>query len=131
MDPRNAPPNPFARPLSETSTRDARSAPIPPPPFSLQAPVRQSQPTLVNDPFLPRRNERDRPLQEASTVSQGPFSLGQYAAALAREPSRLVTIPAEGRPRESNGSWSLGDRATNGYMSQDVRGELTSSTCAP
>jgi len=124
MDPRNIPQNPFARPPSETSTRDPRGPPIPPPPYTLQAPVRQPQPTFTNDPFLPRRNDLDGSRQEIHrTVSQSPFSLEKYAAGLPREPPGSATVSAEGKLRDTNGSWSLGDRIMNGYRSQDMKGE--------
>lgn len=125
MDLRNISQDPLARAPPETSTRDSRSAPIPPPPYTLQAPVRQSQPTFTTDPFLPRRNELDGSRQEPHrTVLQSPFSLEKYSAGLRREPPGSGTVSAEEKLRDTNGSWSLGDRLVNGYKSHHTQGEL-------
>lgn len=127
MDPRNTPRDPFGRPTSESATRDPRNAPIPPPPYTLQAPLRQPQPTFANDPFLPRRNEQDGSRQEPPRpISQSPFSLEKYAAALSRESTKPAMISGEGKPRDTNGAWSYGDRMMNGYRSHDTAGELIS-----
>ncbi len=124
MDPRNIPQTPFARPPSETSTRDPRSAPIPPPPYTLQAPIRQPLPTFNNDPFLPRRHDLDGSRHELHRpVSQSPFSLEKYAAGSPRDPPGSATVLAEGMLRDTNGSWSLGDRLMNGFQSHNTRGE--------
>ena len=86
MDPRNNLQNPFIRPLSQPSARDPRQAPIPPPPYTLQTPAHRLPPSLNNDPFLPRRSERDESRQEPpKPSSQGPYTIGSYAASLPRE----------------------------------------------
>ena len=86
MDPRNNLQNPFIRPLSQPGARDPRQAPIPPPPYTLQTPTHRLQPSLNNDPFLPRRNERDESRQEPPKSSpQGPYTIGSYATRLPRE----------------------------------------------
>lgn len=127
MDPRNTPRDPFGRPTSESTTRDPRNAPIPPPPYTLQAPLRQPQPTFANDPFLPRRNEQDGSRQEPPRpIPQSPFSLEKYAAALSRESTKPAMTSGEGKPRDTNGAWSYGERVMNGYRPHDTAGELIS-----
>ncbi|KAF6230522.1 hypothetical protein HO133_004866 [Letharia lupina] len=119
MDPRNNLQNPFARPLSQSSARDPRQAPIPPPPYTLQAPAHRLQPSLNNDPFLPRRNERDESRPEPpKSLSQGPFTIGSYAAGLPRDALGMA-MEIRDRPQENNhsGSWvpRVGDGRADRY----------------
>lgn len=119
MDSRNSLQNPFARPLSQPSARDPRQAPIPPPPYTLQAPTHRLQPSMNNDPFLPRRNERDESRQETpKPPSQGSFIIGSYATSMPRDaPGTVMEI--RDRPQEHNhaGSWMsrLGDGRADRY----------------
>ena len=126
MDPRSTPHHPFPRPLSEHSLRDSRSVPLPPPPYTLQAPIRQSHPTLTNDPFLPRRNERSDPRQApGQTLPQSPFSLEKYAASLSREAPASAMMLANGQQqtlRDSDGAWRSADRGVDGSMHRNIHG---------
>ena len=124
MDPRNTPSHqPFARPLSQSGVRDARHAPIPPPPYTLQAPLRTSQPTLNHDPFLPRRNEQEDSHQEPyKSLGQASFNLGNYAAGLQREASK-VGLENRDRVQENGTSWMLGDGRIDRYRSQSGDGK--------
>lgn len=127
MDSRTTPLNPFARPLSEQGVRDPRNVPIPPPPYTLQAPVRPSQPTFTNDPFMPRRVERDDSRQEpAKSLAQGTFSVGSYAASFPRDALGTATVFAEGKRvlRDNSGSWRLGEQRLDRFRPQDTDGEL-------
>ena len=126
MDPRSAPQNTFVQQRSsENIISDSRKAPVPPLPYTLQTPVRPSQPTLSNDPFFPRRNERDDPRQgPLNRPSQSPFSLDKYAASLARDVPHPVSLGPEGHHvlRESRGTWRLGDGRADGYRPRDTQG---------
>lgn len=124
MDHRNTPSRqPFARPLSQPGVRDARHAPIPPPPYTLQAPLRTSQPTLNHDPFLPRRNEQEDSRQEPyKSLSQASFNLGNYAAGLQREASK-VGLENRDRVQENGTSWMLGDGRIDRYRSHSGDGK--------
>ena len=136
MDSRNNLQHPFARPLSQSSAHDPRQAPIPPPPYTLQAPTHRLQPSLNNDPFLPRRNERDEPRQEPSKpLSQGPFTLSAYAAGLHRHrESTGAAKEIRDRPQEHShgGPWMprLADGRTDRYRHHTVEGMLQLSTNA-
>ena len=131
MDLRNSPHNPFARPLSEQIIRDQRdrSRPPPPPPpplYTLQAPVRQSQPTLARDPFIPRRRERDDSRQgSANSLSQSPFGLRKYAATLTREALGLSTMPQDGMlsSQDSRETWRSADGRVHGNGGRNIEGE--------
>ena len=127
MEPRSTPHNPFVRPLSAHNVRDARDVPVPPPPFTLQAPIRQSEPTLSNDPFLPRRNDRDNPRPgPVNSLPPSPFSLEKYAASLSRAAPPTPTTLAEGpqTPRDNSGPWNQGDRTIDGFRLRGVHGKL-------
>ena len=120
--------NPFARPLSQSSARDPRQAPIPPPPYTLQAPAHRLQPSLNNDPFLPRRNERDESRQEPpKPLSQGPFTIGSYAATLSRD-GLGTGMETRERTKENShsGSWMprLGDGRADRYRHHAAEGKL-------
>ena len=128
MDSRNNLQYPFARPLSQPNARDPRQAPIPPPPYTLQAHPHRLQPSLNNDPFLPRRNERDESRQELpKPSSQGPYSIGSYTAHLPRE---NVATPMEirDRPQENShgGSWlsRVADGRPDRYRHHATEGKL-------
>ncbi len=132
MDSRNNLQNPFIRPLSQSSARDPRQAPIPPPPFTLQAPAHHLQPSLNNDPFLPRRSERDEPRQEPrKPSSQGPYTIGSYAASLSRE---ALATPMEIRDRSQEnshgGPWMprVGDGRPDRYRHHATEGRLQLSS---
>lgn len=119
MDSRSNLQNPYVRPLSQSSARDPRQAPIPPPPYTLQAPTHRLPPSLNHDPFLPRRNERDDSRQETpKPLSQGSFIVGSYATSVPRDaPGTLMEI--RDRPQENHhaGSWMsrLGDGRADRY----------------
>ena len=125
MDPRNTGQNPFARPLSQPNTRDPRQAPIPPPPYTLQAPLNRSQLPFGSDPFIPRRNERDDPRQEPPKAStHGPFSISSYAVSLPREVLGTATSVAD-RQRDNMGSWTRnGEGNGDRFRPQQMEGEL-------
>lgn len=129
MDSHNNLQNPFARPLSQSSARDPRQAPIPPPPYTLQAPAHRLQPSLNNDPFLPRRSERDDTRQEPPRpLSQAPFALGSYpATSLSREGSG-TTMEIRDRPQENSHSapWMqrIGDGRADRYRHHVLEGKL-------
>ena len=124
MDPRdNASQAPFPRPMSQPGFRDPRHAPIPPPSYTLQTPVRTAQPTLNHDPFLPRRQEYDDVRQgQSKSLLQTPFGLGNYAASASRD---ALAIAAENRDRvQDNGmNWRLGEGRMDQYGSQNGDGE--------
>ena len=124
MDPRNTSSHqPFARPLSPPGVRNARLAPIPPPPYTLQAPLHASQPTPNRDPFLPRRNEHEEVRQEQhKSLSQSPFSLGNYTAGLQREASGAA-MENRDSVQENGGSWRFGDGRMGRYRSQSGDGK--------
>ena len=126
MDPRNNGHHaPFTRPLSQPGARDARHAPIHPPPYTLQAPLRTSQSTLSHDPFLPRRTEQQDVRQEQHRpLSRSSFSLGKYAASLQREASGVAMENRE-RVQENGAGWRLGDERIDRYRSQSGEGKQT------
>ena len=102
MDSRNKIQHPFPPPLPQSSVRDPRQAPIPPPPYTLQAPAHRLQPSLNDDPFIPRRNERDESRREQPKPSpHGPYTLGSYATSLSRE---SLAHPRETRDRPQEAS---------------------------
>ena len=128
MDSRNNLQYPFARPLSQPNARDPRQAPIPPPPYTLQAHPHRPQPSLNNDPFLPRRNERDDSRQELpKPSSQGPYSLGSYTAHLPRE-NLGTPMEIRDRPQENShgGSWlsRVADGRADRYRHHATEGTL-------
>ena len=127
MESRNNLQIPLTRPLSQSSGRDPRQAPIPPLPYTLQAPPHRLQPSLNNDPFLPRRNERDESRQEPpKPLSQGPFTVGSYAASLPRD-ALGTTMELRERPQDNNhsGSWTsrIGDGRADRYRQYTTEGE--------
>ena len=112
----------FSRPLSQPALRDPRHAPIPPPPYTLQAPVRTTHP-LNHDPFLPRRNDYEDAWQEQiKPPSQGPFSLGTYAASAPRDALATATENRE-RVQENSGNWRFADGRVDRYRSQSGDGK--------
>ena len=123
MDSRtNASHSAFSRPLSQPTLRDPRHAPIPPPPYTLQAPVRTAQP-LNHDPFLPRRNDYDDAWQEQiKPPSQGAFSLGTYAASAPRDALATATENRE-RVQENSANWRFTDGRVDRYRSQSGDGK--------
>ena len=128
MDSRNNLQYPFARPLSQPNARDPRQAPIPPPPYTLQAHPHRLQPSLNNDPFLPRRNERDESRQELpKPSSQGPYSIGSYTA---HPPREKLGTPMEirDRPQENShgASWlsRVADGRADRYRHHATEGKL-------
>lgn len=124
MDPRNTSSHqPFARPLSPPGVRNARLAPIPPPPYTLQAPLHASQPTPNHDPFLPRRNEHEEVRREQhKPLSQSPFSLGNYTTGLQREASGAA-MENRDSVQENGDSWRFGDGRMGRYRSQSGDGK--------
>ena len=125
MDPRNTGQHPFARPPSQPSTRDPRHAPIPPPPYLLQAPSNRTQASFSSDPFLPRRPERDDSRREPPRSStQGPFSISSsYGSSLSRELLGAATDIA-GRQRNNSGSWIRnGDVKVGNHRPSQMEGE--------
>ena len=139
MDSRSNLQNHFARPLSQSTARDPRQAPIPPPPYTtLQTHTHRLQPSLNNDPFLPRRNERDdaRP-EPPKPMSQGPYPIGSYAASLPRE-ALGTAMEIRDRPQDNNhtGSWMprLGDGRADRYRhhpTEGTRSTYLSLYCVP
>ena len=128
MDPRNNLQYPFARPLSQPNARDPRQAPIPPPPYTLQAHPHRLPPSLNNDPFLPRRNERDDSRQELpKPSSQGPYSLGSYTTHLPRE-NLGTPMEIRDRPQENShgASWlsRVADGRADRYRHHATEGKL-------
>ena len=112
----------FPRPLSQPALRDPRHAPIPPPPYTLQAPVRTAHP-FNHDPFLPRRNDYEDAWQEQiKPPSQGPFSLGTYAASAPRDALATATENRE-RVQENSGNWRFADGRVDRYRSQNGDGK--------
>lgn len=129
MDPRVGPPNPFARTLSQPDARDSRNPPVPPPPFMLQAPVRQSQTTLLHDPFLPRRIQVEDPRQGGSKIlAQGPLGVGSYTSSFPREVLGNAARLPEGNQvmKDTAGSWRLGDQR-GGHTSRTMQGTFGTS----
>ena len=127
MDSRNSLQHHFPPPLTQSSVRDPRQAPIPPPPYTLQAPAHRLQPSLNNDPFLPRRNERDESRQEPPKPSpQGPYTLGSYAASLSRE-SLAAPMEMRDRPQETSHTAPWMPRVADGraerYRHHSTEGE--------
>lgn len=130
MDSRNNLQNSFTRPLSQPHARDPRQAPIPPPPYTLQTPTHRLQPSLNNDPFLPRRNDRDESRREPPMPSsQGPYSLGSYPANLPRDGLR-TPMEIRDRPQENShaASWMprLADGRTDRYRHHATEGKIVS-----
>ena len=112
----------YPRPLSQPALRDPRHAPIPPPPYTLQAPVRTAHP-LNHDPFLPRRNDYEDTWQEQSKPPpQGPFSLGTYAASAPRDALATATENRE-RVQDNSGNWRFADGRIDRYRSQSGDGK--------
>ena len=125
MDSRNNLQHPFPPPLSQSSVRDPRQAPIPPPPYTLQAPAHRLPPSLNNDPFLPRRNERDESRPEPpKPLPQYP--LGSYAAGLSRE-SLAAPMEMRDRPQETSHTAPWMPRVADGraerYRHHSTEGE--------
>ena len=129
MDSRNNLQYPFARPLSQPNARDPRQAPIPPPPYTLQAPPPHRPQSILNkDPFLPRRNERDESRQELpKPSSQGPYSIGSYTAHLPRE-NLGTPMEIRDRPQENSHGASWLSRVADGrpdrYRHHATEGKL-------
>lgn len=69
MDPRHSAQHPFSRPPSHPTIHESRFAPIPPPPYSSQQSSMPSDLLHGNDPFLRRRNEREREREDYRTSS--------------------------------------------------------------
>ncbi len=112
----------FPRPLSQPAARDPRHAPIPPPPYTLQTPVRTAHP-FNHDPFLPRRNDYEDAWQEQiKPPSQGSFGLGTYNASAPRDTLATATENRE-RVQENSGNWRLGDGRVDRYRSQSGDGK--------
>ena len=127
METRNNLQIPLTRPLSQSSASNPRQAPIPPLPHTLQAPPHRLQPSLNNDPFLPRRNERDESRQEPpKPLSQGPFTVGSYAASLPRD-ALGTAMEIREKPQDNNhsGSWMsrIGDGRADRYRQYTTEGE--------
>ena len=109
----------FSRPLSQPALRDPRHAPIPPPPYTLQTPVRTAH-HLNHDPFLQRRNDYEESWQEQSKpTSQAAFSLGTYAASAPRD---ALTTATENRERVQE-NWRFADGRMDRYRSQSGDGK--------
>ena len=112
----------FSRPLSQPALRDPRHASIPPPPFTLQTPVRTAHP-FNHDPFLPRRNDYEDAWQEQiKPPPQGPFSLGTYAASAPRDAMATATENRE-RAQENSANWRFPDGRVDRYRSQSGDGK--------
>lgn len=109
----------FSRPLSQPALRDPRHAPIPPPPYTLQTPVRTAH-HLNHDPFLHRRNDYEESWQEQSKpTSQAAFSLGTYAASAPRD---ALSTATENRERVQE-NWRFADGRIDRYRSQSGDGK--------
>lgn len=114
----------FSRPLSQPALRDHRHAPIPPPPYTLQTPVRTTH-HLNHDPFLQRRNDYEDSWQEQSKpTSQSPFSLGTYVGSAPRDALATAT---ENRERVQE-NWRFADGRVDRYRSQGGEGKQTCFT---
>jgi len=124
MDPPNSTTNhPFARPLSQPNGHDTLRAAIPPPPYTLQAPV-QRQPSLGNDPFLPRRQEQAGPGQDMDKAFRhGPFGVAKYATSLPRDALGVATENYN-RAQENDGGWRFGDGRIDRFRPHTSGGEF-------
>ena len=109
----------FSRPLSQPILRDPRHAPIPPPPYTLQTPVRTTH-TFNHDPFIQRRNDYEESWQEQTkTTSQAAFSLGTYVGSAPRD---ALGTAMENRERVQE-NWRFADGRVDGYRSQSNDGK--------
>ena len=109
----------FSRPLSQPALRDPRHAPIPPPPYTLQTPVRTANPSNY-DPFLQRRNTYEDSWQEQTKpTSQAAFSLGTYVGSAPRDALGTAT---ENRERVQE-NWKFADGRVDRYRSQSGDGK--------
>lgn len=127
MDPRNSiNNNPFARPLSQPNGHHNAQAPVPPPPYTLQAPIQQ-QPSIVNDPFLPRRQEQgDARLDIDRGFRHGPPG-ARYATSLPRDALGTATENYN-RMQDNGGGWRFADRRADHFSAQVLDGKSQTST---
>ena len=110
----------FSRP--QPALRDPRHAPIPPPPYTLQTPVRTAH-HLNHDPFLQRRSDYEDSWQEQSKpTSQAAFSLGNYVGSAPRDALGTATENRE-RVQENSGNWRFADGRIDRYRSQSGDGK--------
>lgn len=122
MDPRNTTTNnPFTRPPSQPNGHDAHRAPIPPPPYTLQAPV-QRQPRLGHDPFLPRRQEQGDARQDMDkSFRHAPLGVVKYGASLPKD--ALGNTTEDYRAQDNGGGWRFGDGRMDRFRHQASSGE--------
>lgn len=123
MDPQNGTSNnSFARFPLQPNGHDAHRAPIPPPPYTLQAPIQQ-QPSIVNDPFIPRRQEQgDARLNMDRTFKHGSLGIANYTSALPRDALGTATENYN-RMQDNARGWRLGDGRADRFRLQTVGGE--------